>query len=184
MSSPYFLLPCSHTQDSFSTHTCAHVQTLDFWCILELLINTVPLLQMPQAVCVVLSGANFNLTRKNPRNPHRDSAAWIFNGTPPHCTSAVLPPGCSATFTKRKQKNLPLQQKCPFPQKPRGTYHRHLMKAPLALFSARLLLVLPSPTHPLRSDTCTLLRCACTETATFPDPCGVGHPSYFCNNTR
>lgn len=53
-------------------------------------------------------GAKFNLTRKSPRNHHSESASFIFNGTPPHCTSAVLPPGCSATFAKTKQKKVPL----------------------------------------------------------------------------
>lgn len=62
------------------------------------------------------------------------------------------------------------------PQNPRHTHHHQLMKPRLALFSAHLLLVLPSPTHPLRSNTCTL-RCACTEIPTFLAPCGVGYIS-------
>lgn len=138
-------------------------------------------------MCVVLSGANFNLTGKKPQKPPQGVCSLdFFNGTPPHWTSAVLPPGCSATLAKIKQKkNLPLQQKCPLfsPQKPRGTYHRHLTKAPLALFSARLWLVLPSPTHTHthtpRGPTHARSDVHAQKFATFPAPCGVGHPLLF-----
>lgn len=106
----YLLLPCSHRQDSL-THThvraCTHLLFGASWSC-RLIQSSYFKCHYPNRRVCCSVGAKFNLTRKSPRNHHSESASFIFNGTPPHCTSAVLPPGCSATFAKTKQKKVPL----------------------------------------------------------------------------
>lgn len=82
---------------------------------------------------------------------------------------------------KQNRKTLHFS-KMLLPQNPRRSHHHHLKKPQLALFSAYLLLVLPSPTHPLRLNTYTL-RCAYTEIPSFLAPCGTGYPSNISTRT-